>query len=365
MNLFMLSAPYQLLNALEAIHHFQFADNHLRIIDTGVFTVAQFKSVIDPAVWKSVRFDDFRYKLSHLDFGRRRPENLWEHALEFYLLFNHFQKRRRADRIARSTGPLDNLVLGSYQKSYDAHMRHFARHLSYKRLYLLDVGTDTLRIVRDRERDNAIEPARKEEAPRSTIKRLKQSARKVLLDWDTRGVPALTFFTTYDLQPSGQDRIVRNEYTYLRSAVANAEVSNKVLFVGQPLVDQGYITRETFTTCMSRIQAHYSGRRLLYIPHPRESEAQLGIVRSLGIGIQRFSAPFEYAVAFSGERPDCVASFFSSAVENSAAIFGSAVAVRAFRLPDAVLLKDHAEVARVYRQFSENAQSRIDIGEIL
>lgn len=364
MNLFLLTAPYQILNALEAIHRFEFSNNHLRIIDTGHFTAAQFESVIDPTVWKAVRFDDFRYKLTHLDFGQRRPENPWERTLELYLLFNQFRHRQRANRIARRTGPLDNLILGNYQKNYDMHMRHMARRMRYNRLYLLDVGTDTLRINHDRERENACNPAGKESPPLNAIQALKKQMKGALLDWDTQGAPSVTFFTTYDLTPSGQDRVVRNEYTYLRSVVANAVPSNKVLFVGQPLVDQGYITRETFTACMSSIKTFFSGQSLIYIAHPRESEAQLGVVRDLGIGINRFAAPFEYAVAFSGERPDCVASFFSSAVENSAVIFGATVVVRAFHLPDSVLLKDHAEVARVYRQFAEMGRSRIDVCEI-
>jgi hypothetical protein len=364
MNLFLLTAPYQILNALEAIHRFQFSDNHLRILDTGHFTAAQFNSVVDPKVWKSFQVDDFRYKLTHLNFGPRWPENLWERTLEYYLLFNQIRHRRRADHIARHTRPLDNLILGNYQKNYDMHMRHLACRMNYKGLYLLDVGTDTLRISHDRARDNAPSPARQESPPPGPIRALKQKFKSAMLDWDTRGAPSLTFFTTYDLKPSGQDRVVRNEYAYLRSVVANAVASDKVLFVGQPLVDQGYITRETFSNCMGRIKAFFAGQRLIYIAHPRESEAQLNVVRDLSIGIQRFAAPFEYAIAFSGERPNCVASFFSSAVENSSVIFGDTVMVRAFRLPDSSLLKDHAEVARVYRQFAGNRQSRIDIGDI-
>jgi len=49
MNLFMLGAPYQVLSALEAIHHFKFFGNHLKILDTGHFTRRQFESVIDKA----------------------------------------------------------------------------------------------------------------------------------------------------------------------------------------------------------------------------------------------------------------------------------------------------------------------------
>ncbi len=365
MNLFLLTAPYQILNALEAIHHFKFTDNHLWIIDTGHFNRVQFESVIDPAVWQSVRFHDFRYKLTHLDFGEKWPATLWERVLELYLLFDQFCKRQRADRITSSfNGRIDNLILGNYRRDYDRHMRHMANRLHFGHLYLLDVGTDTLRISQDRKHDHLPQDLPDEAASGRTLKRLKLAVKSALFAWDTHGAPALTFFTTYDLTLHGQDRAVHNEYTYLQSVVAGAKISNKVIFVGQPLVDQRYITLENFSLCLSKIKDHFDGQQIVYIPHPRESEEQLHAVRKLAITIERITAPFEYAVAFSGERPRCIASFFSSAVENCAAIFGGTVMVKAFRLPAPFLLKQREEVARVYRQFAENRHVLIDVQDI-
>jgi hypothetical protein len=362
MNLFLLTAPYQILNALEAIHYFQFTNNSLWVIDTGHFTRAQFKSVIDPILWQSVRYYDFRYKLPQLDFGKNRPAKLWDHILEFYLLFDQFRKRQRADRITRSiSDPIDNLILGNYQREYDKHMRHMANRLHFRRMVLLDVGTDTLRNNRDREIDHAPEPLTSVKEPHNGLHRVKRAIKRALVDWNTQGVPELTFFTTYELAVSGQDSVVPNEYAYLKSVVADAKSSDTVFFVGQPLVDQRYITIESFNLCMERIKEHFVGQRIVYIPHPRESEVQLHAVRRLEIEIQRFAAPFEYAVAFSGERPHSIASFFSSVVENSAAIFGDTVAVKAFRLPESFLLKDWVEVAQVYQQFGEKKSTDIEI----
>jgi hypothetical protein len=362
MNLFLLTAPYQILSALEAIHLFTFTDNHLWIIDTGHFTRKQFESVIDCEAWQSVRYYDFRYKLTHLAFDETWPRNPWERVLETYLLFDQFRKRRLAERIVRSVNnPLDNLILGNYQCNYDKHMRHFANRLRYNDLYLLDVGTDTLRISQDREIDRVSPPQSEFRGGQSLLKTVKSSIKRLLLDWDTRGAGALTFFTAYDITPSGGDLVVKNEYAYLKSVVANSDPTDTVYFVGQPLVDQCYLTLEDFSACMIQIRAHFVGQGLKYIHHPRESKRQLGVVEGLGITIHRFIAPFEHAVAFSGERPCCIASFFSSAVENCAIMFGDTVKFVAFRLPEAFLLKDHEEVARVYRHFEHNQRSRIDL----
>jgi hypothetical protein len=364
-NLFLLTAPYQLLSALEAIDHFKFVDNHLWIIDTGHFTRPQFESVIEPSHWKTIRFYDFRYKLTHLDFSKNGPENLREHILEFYLQFNQLLQRRRADRMACSVGLVDNLFLGNYRRNYDRHMRHIANRLRFNRLYLLDVGTDILRVNLDRKRDHMKESAPIKATSNNIFKRMKAVIKRAVLDWDTRGVSALTFFSSYDLTPYGQDSVVHNEYAYLKSVVAGAIVTDEVLFVGQPLVDQGYITSETFRASILKIRDFFIGQALIYISHPRESEAQLEIVRTLGLVIKRFTAPFEYAVAFGGRRPLCIASFFSSVLENSAAIFGEAVVVRAFRLPEAILMKDFSEVDQVYRNFTENRRAAIEVVDIL
>lgn len=366
MNLFLLTAPYQIMSALEAIHHFTFTDNHLWIIDTGHFTRGQFESVVDRRDWHSVSYHDFRYKLTHLAFDDKWPRNLWERVLELYLLFDQFRKRQRTERLAHSIkAPLDNLILGNYRCNYDLHMRHFANRLRYNDLYLLDVGTDTLRIRMDREQDHAPRHIPETEESMGLRKKLKLAIKKSFLNWEIAGAPTLTFFTTYDIAPTGSDRVVRNEYSHLKSVIAGAKLTEKVFFVGQPLVDQCYLTLEDFHACMTEVKAYCTGQQLIYIAHPRESKQQLEVVSSLGIAIHRFMAPFEHAVAFSGERPCCIASFFSSTVENCSTMFGDTVKFVAFRLPDAFLLKDHEEVAQVYERFRHIQQAPINVVDAL
>jgi hypothetical protein len=365
MNLFMLSAPYQLHNAMEAIHYFRLEDNHLRIIDTGHFTHSQFLNVINRDIWQSIRFHDFCYKLVHYDFGSNSPRNAWEWLLERYLVFNQILKKFRAYCIIREMGPLNYLVLGNYQRNYDGHMRHFSNRLHFRELLLLDVGTDTLRINSDRQaRYNGSNSLDEIASNRTFISLIKGKLRKDLVDWDVRDVERLTFFTAYDIVPSGDDLVVANQYQLTKSVLAQKTPSAKVFFVGQPLVDQSYITLKTFSSSMEYVRSCFSGQRLVYIPHPRESEIQLGVVRQLGIEIQRFSTPFEYAISFHEERPQCIASFFSSVVENSAAIFGNTVDIKVFRLPVSSLLKDQASVSQLYALYESNEKASIKIIEI-
>lgn len=245
---------------------------------------------------------------------------------------------------------------------FDMHMRHFANRLRFKELYLVDVGTDTLRINRDRHTET--EPAAATTAEVVTVGRrptFKQRLKRYLADWDTRGVDSLTFFTVYDLDSIVSDRVVRNDYAYLKSVAGGAKQSDKVFFVGQPLVDQRYLSWEAFRFCIGRVREFFIGQSIVYVAHPRESEAQLSVVREIGLEIKRFALPFEYAVMLNGERPGCIASFFSSVVDNCASIFGATFVIKAFRLPDALILKDHAVIRQIYAKYAKNKQASIEV----
>jgi len=364
MNLFLISAPYQVLNALEVVHHLQLDTNHLRVIDTGHFTREQFANVIDPSCWASVRYHNFRYRMPHRDFGARPPGSFTERLLELWQVADQALKRWRAERIAAALGEVNYLVLGNYRRYYDGHMRHFANRLHCDQVVLLDVGTDTLRINQDRHADKEGSPTLEEVPAAGAIKQLKHWIKRRFVTWDTRGAASVTFFSTYDLPLAAGDRLLRNSYSYLQQVVAEATPSDKVFFVGQPLVDQAYLTRESFAEGLRRIRDHFAGQRLVYVPHPRESQTQLQIVQGQGFAIERFTAPFEYAVSFSGERPRGIASFFSSAVENSATIFGTTLRVYAFRLPERLLLKDQASVSGVYAQFAARTQGLIEVVDV-
>lgn len=366
MNLFLLSAPYQILSALEAIHHFSFENNHLWIVETGHFTRAQFESVVDPQVWRSFRYVDVRYKLTHLDVHEQWPTSFREHLLEFYLLVDQFRKKIRTEKLARSLlQPVDNLILGNYRRGYDRHMRHFANRIRHGSLYLLDVGTDTLRVNMDRELDyqERLHPQSKRTA-RGIFGKMKLKIKESLIDWDTRGMESVIFFSAYDFLPNGRDHLVRNRFAYSKSLINCAKRTETVFFIGQPLVDQFYITLEDFEYFLAQVAQSFIGMQLVYVPHPRETRIQLDIVEKLRIEMRRFTVPFEHAIAFGGERPRCIASFFSSVVENSAAMFGEAVQIRVFRLPEDRLLKDRNEVALVYKQFEQNRRAPIDVVEV-
>ena len=193
------------------------------------------------------------------------------------------------------------------------------------------------------------------------MKRLRSGLRRRWLDYDGAGVDRLTFFSAYDLEVSGEDTLVRNTYAYTRSRLGGNRSTDSVYFVGQPLVDQSYVREATFSRLLVELSRYFEGRRVVYVRHPRESDAQLDIVRRHGFEVGQGRAPFEHEVCFGPDQPGCVAAFFSSVVGNCAAIFGASLPILAFRIPPEVLLKDHHNVAQIYEQFAAHEKGSIEV----
>ncbi|MBK9306946.1 MAG: hypothetical protein IPM58_07640 [Nitrospira sp.] len=361
MNVFVIAAPYQILNSIEAIQRMKLACNTLVVLDTGLFQRHTYEKMIDKESWQSVLFVSFTYRLTDRDFGKDFPSNLYDRLLELYLVLDQMLKRWRINRFCASVGHVTNLFLGNYLNDYDLHMRHLANRIRYERLFLLDVGTDTLRIARQRLQEQndksskalAKQLAKQVSAPStgSWFAKFKRAVRNRFVDWDSDGVSKLTFFTCYEPDVHPSDEVITNDYRCLQSRMQNVRRVDVVFFIGQPLVDQQYLRLETFVRHMQRIVDYFSGRKVVYVPHPRESKHYVQMVGAeLGFPIQHFSVPIEYAISLGEEAPRGVASFFSSALVNLASMLGNNVELTAFYIPQEDLLKQVDVVEHTYRQ---------------
>lgn len=372
MNVFVITAPYQILNSIEAIQRMKLACNVLVVLDTGMFQRDTYEKMIDGQLWQSVQFVPFRYRLIDRDFGANAPGNLYERLLELYLVFDQMLKRWRIDRLCASVGRVEKLFLGNYLNDYDLHMRHVANRIRYDRLFLLDVGTDTLRIGRQRlqeQNDKSSKPLAEKLTEQvselwnaSWFAKFKRTVRDRFVNWTVDGAPNLTFFTCYEFEAHPSDEVISNDYRYLQNRVQNLRRVDAVFFIGQPVVDQQYLHLEVFVRHMRRVAEYFSGRKLVYVPHPRESVHCVQMVRSeLGIPIQRFLVPIEYAITLGEEVPCGVASFFSSALVNLASILGESVKLTAFHIPAEDLFKQVDIVEHTYHQMRSIKGGQIKI----
>lgn len=360
MNVFMVETPLQLLNAIEARQYFRLGNNVMVILLTGLVQKHYFSNLVNSSDWESVIYVNIRFIHRNYDFCLHRPANLYERILELSATLYQIIKRKRIDNIAKHIGYADNIILGDYKEGQNDHMRHFVNKLKHNDVIMLDDGTDTILV--NEERKNYLYHNAPVAIHGSNPKNLKEYFKKCFIDWDTTGVENLTFFTCYNVVVRKGDKLIKNEYTYLRN-IKNKSVNNKdTWFLGQPLIDDGFMTKSMYLKYMQYIYDYFNKKEFYYIKHPRESRKYADIVvKDLNISEKIIDVPVEYEMTVRGNKPRCISSFFCSALENCCHIFGSDIHVLSFYLQNKHLLRGADKIGSIYEYLSENAKIDIEI----
>ncbi|KAB0666493.1 hypothetical protein F6V25_03475 [Oryzomonas japonica] len=360
-NVFLIETPLQLLNAIEAKNCFGLLNNCLIVrLDTNCYREI-FKRLIDEREWDCVQYITFHNKtitLASKLLGQRVSDKIRGFCYDYQQYLN----RKKLDDIALSLGKVKNAYLGNYMKSlYDMkYMYHFANTLAYENLYILDDGTDTL-LISD-ERKNICSEKESPEKLGSWFLRLKATLRKTFIDWNDKDADMVTFFSAYDIEVGNGDRLIRNEYTYLREIATHTEPSDEVFFLGQWLVEDGYMKEDLYLDYLTKVKDYFANERLFYIPHPRESVTMINKIKeSLGFNIRRFDVPIEYEISIRENMPKVLASFFSSALKNCQMILGQKVRIKAFYIAPEHLMRAPDLARKIYEQYEDIADENFEV----
>lgn len=356
-NVFIIHRPYQILNATEYAMRAGLAHCHLIAVEDEKLSAEYFADIADAGVWESIQVCPLRDWFEYADLSCRRPATMKEIVMEKVQLINQVRKRRIIDKLATRIGQVNELVLGSYRRSYAEYMRHIATRIPYRKLVLIDVGTDTLEINRQRHEEFAEGLQSQSEAPlqdASIFQRLRRTVRSALVDWNTQGAASVTFFSGYELDVSPADEFILNDYRNLRRSLTDRPANGETWFLGQPIADQQYLSWSAFGMLIDGVATRYGLGNLVYVPHPYESDRQLDIIANAGIRVKRFDKPIEVILSRATEIPSALSGFFSSAITGCAAIFGSTLEYEAIRIPETMLQKEQDNLEEIYRCFAEN-----------
>lgn len=129
----------------------------------------------------------------------------------------------------------------------------------------------------------------------------------------------IIFNTIYNIIPSNNDEVVKQEYNYLINNALDFEFKDvdwskyKAVFLGQPLVKHKYCTKEEYNSLIMKALNKF--HNIIYIPHPAEDCMQLDdkIMRNVRIEKSRFC--FEIIIA-SVPSTVTICSFFTSVMPN-------------------------------------------------
>lgn len=316
-DVFILSSPLQVLNALEARAALASAESIAVVIEGPCpQSNAQLWAALREASWDSVLTISFRSTLLGGRYVNVRPAVA-----------------------ALRAAPIARLFLGHH---FDLAL-HLANSVPHRETYLLDDGVATI----------AVSARRTGRGPdiRDNTPALKWFARRFLLRVRDRlrlgDVPALHYFTVYDGLPSDSANIMhRNTLALLHAAKRRETSTGEIWFLGIGS-EAVFRSRARYLDYLREIRRREPSATFRYLPHRNESADLIEAVR-IGAGMTPLlpDAPVELHLVRQSRTPRAVASFISSALYMVGVLFPSEIQVVSYQM-------DFRDVKPRYRrQFS-------------
>jgi len=360
-NIFVVNTPHQLLNAIEAVHSLQLTNNHLLVIRATNEDTNRYMPLIKTSDWATVSFPS-----PFIDSRRWVEQLLGPMASRWYHRYLHFQRMHTMAKLAARFRHVDKLFLGHYFAEEKPFMRHIANTIKYNSLYLLDDGTDTIEINKRRHRIDSSDrkaPIKPSVSWISLCKRIETHLRTKYWNWYLAEAPSVTFFTIYDLDVRKGDRLIRNNYSYLRSLAAldHTHVPDTVIFLGE-CIATGYFEMDAHFAFLSMVRKYFANQKLIYVAHPRESDACITrLTEELQWELWPSSSVIEYDLIVRGVKPKVVAGFVSSALITLAYLMEPDVKIVCFHIAPEYWMRWSEDAVQVYNYLKEKVQQRVTI----
>ena len=340
---FVVSGAFQALNAAEARHHFELDDERCELVflqPPQPRAERETRAVVDAAGWSNVRV------IGPASTSVRQ----WTRRV------------RNGRGLRRESAALERLFLGDYQTHLGLNAAHGMRtEHGGGAVVVLDDGQATLRV-------NAHRVARHEgrRAPRlhAQIPRPRYDVQRVMaraLGLRIGDLDRVTFFTLYDITPAGDDRLIRNDFSWLRGRFGAPRVVDCTLFLGTPLVEQGVVTHDTYVGVLRQVREQCGGE-LRYRPHPREDRAHVDqLIDDAGMQLVELESIIEYGLLAAGWCPARVVSTHSSALDTLRVVLGDATTVQSVALPPALVAPQWRDwIARSYAEMDRRLATPVE-----
>lgn len=355
-NLFVVNTPHQLLNAIEAAHSLQLTNNHLLVMKPTNLAQDRFTPLIDTKDWETVQF-----QTPYLDVNSWAERKLHPAAYRWYCRYLHFKRMRTLACIAKEFRNVDKLFLGHYFAEEKPFMLHLANTIKHNEVCLLDDGTDTIEINKRRHRLQSKAPDRLREG--NAFNRIKRSWQAKYWTWQLEDPPSVTFFTVYKLDIRKGDRLLENNYSYVRSMAPSQaiDMQDTVIFIGQCMADD-YFEAEALVAFLSEVGRHFAGKKVMFVAHPRESLAWINRIKEeLHWEIWPSSSVIERDLIVRGIRPSAVAGFVSSALISLECLMDPRVEIVCFHIAQEHWLIWGEYAAGVYEYLEEKMRDRVAV----
>ena len=279
MDLIVISTPHQLLQIHELKKYFDI-DNNKVILLIITLEPLDLYNVID----KTNYFQKFYMKTWSL----RNPLTFLQYYPKFYRIINKIKK----------FGLINNFYSSQYYSDFSLLIFN---KLKPKKIILLDEGTASFRIARDRMNYD--------------LHKNKRSLIKTVIYNNSICFPdTITFFSQYEFIIPKQDRLVR--YKFTKKNILGKLKDDTVMILGTSMVETNLISLDYYLYLLKRIVSSIKSKNIVYYPHRKENKNKLKIIEKIVDETMKNNTPFEYYYENEKNIPGKIISFASPVLTN-------------------------------------------------
>lgn len=278
-NLFIIGTPLQLINALEAIHHFKLENNVLVLIyRSRESNKEQIEAILDLHKWSEI-----------IEIPYRSTSSL----IKYVQLVRHLQKHVYDYVFTAKLDVVSKIVLPNVKK---------------EKVFILDDGTTTIPLYEKYIKLNKLN--------KYNFKEL----RFLFFGLKVKIKDKINIFTYFDLEATDSSEIVKNNLDYLRLTYINENDKESfvrdeevIYFIGQPI---GLLDINLYKQSVEAVIKKYN-KKVIYIPHRGENTDNESIFSSIDKKYFEFliiGMPIELYFLYNKIYPAHIISYYSTAV---------------------------------------------------
>ncbi len=255
--LLFVESPLQLLNALEAINHFNLTNYKIVVRLSN-------KKIND----KQLIYLVSRFELNNIEYIFIRAEN--KKPLDYIKLL--------ITKLRYFLIKVDKVFIGNYESGF---FKLIMNQFSNKKMILLDDGAKSIFIQKKFSDNNFI-----------------------------------NMFSIYNLKPYNKQEIFQNEYTFIKDKLEHKSIDkDTILFFGMKLSEYNIIEEAYYIKLINQISQRYNNKQIIYITHRGENKDKLDKISKIkNIIIKDLNYPVELYGLYEESIPHKVSSFYSTAL---------------------------------------------------
>jgi hypothetical protein len=329
-NLYLVSSPFQCISAIEAKKQLNLNNNVLVVIyylKDGNSVISQIRDTLSVTQWDEI-----------IEIGIEKKKSKFS---EYISAIKKLKKESFKNLLAGDFGQFSAILMAN---------------LKIENIYAIDDGIGTMKW-----HENELNPNLENYVKFSKkIKMLRYLLFGLKTSYDKKKI---NYFTMFDLRPYYGEKIIKNEFTFMRDYVLSKKQNNGVVyFLGQALLEDKWVKNKDYIQFLKFIKNYFvlQNIKIVYIPHRREKNLKdLDCLIDENFEIKSLSLPVELYLFSVDKFPFAVCSFMSTALYSIQKIF--AIKTMAFYINQKDILENHDDIENRYNELKSSGVEIVEL----